>query len=363
MQNARNQQAGLGFALLSAATFGSSGTFATSLEDSGWSPAAAVTARIVIAALVLTAPALYVLRGKWALLLTTSRSTLPYGLIAVAACQLCYFNAVQRLSVGVALLLEYLGILLVVCWLWIRHGRRPRRLTVAGSVAAIFGLILILNLTGTQRLDLVGVLWGLGAAVGLAVYFVLSADTGNELPPIAFAWAGMVVGGVSLMILGAVRAVPLRIQTGPVQFLHYRTSWLVPVLGLSLIAAVVSYAVGIRAARLLGAKLASFVGLSEVLFAVLFAWLLLGQLPRNSQLLGGVFIVGGVALVRIDELRKDAAPETASDPVVTADPLFNNSEPLNNGEPLNGAPTTYQPVLPPQVLGPAPGAHPQPTRP
>ena len=50
------------------------------------------------------------------------------------------------------------------------------------------------------------------------------------------------------------------------------------------------------AARLLGAKLASFVGLTEVLFAVLFAWLLLGQLP-GGQLLGGLFIIAGVALV------------------------------------------------------------------
>ena len=62
-------------------------------------------------------------------------------------------------------------------------------------------------------------------------------------------------------------------------------SWLVPVLGLSVVAAAIAYVVGIGAARMLGAKLASFVGLTEVLFAVLFAWLLLGQLPTVIQLL------------------------------------------------------------------------------
>ena len=66
---------------------------------------------------------------------------------------------------------------------------------------------------------------------------------------------------------------------------------------------------GIAAARMLGAKLASFVGLTEVLFAVLFAWLLLGQLPTVMQLVGGVLIVAGVALVRIDELRTPDSPE------------------------------------------------------
>jgi drug/metabolite transporter (DMT)-like permease len=63
------------------------------------------------------------------------------------------------------------------------------------------------------------------------------------------------------------------------------------------------------AARSLGSKLASFVGLTEVLFAVLFAWLLLGQLPTVVQLIGGVLIVAGVALVRVDELRSEVLDE------------------------------------------------------
>jgi drug/metabolite transporter (DMT)-like permease len=63
---------------------------------------------------------------------------------------------------------------------------------------------------------------------------------------------------------------------------------------------------GIVAARALGSKVASFVSLTEVLFAVIWAWLLLGELPGTIQLLGGLLIVGGVVLVRLDELR--AAP-------------------------------------------------------
>ena len=50
------------------------------------------------------------------------------------------------------------------------------------------------------------------------------------------------------------------------------------------------------------------VGLSEVLFAILFTWLLIGQLPSPVQFLGGAFILGGVAMVRLDELRPSRAP-------------------------------------------------------
>ncbi len=301
-----NGGAGLSLAVLSAATFGTSGAFAASLIDAGWSPGAAVTARIVAAAGLLTGPALLTLRGRWSLLRRGFGMMVAYGLVAVAGCQLCYFNAVAHLSVGVALLLEYLGAVLVVGWLWLRHSQRPRWLTVLGAATAIGGLVLVLDLTGSHRLDPVGVLWGLAAAVGLAVYFLLSAALDEPLPPLVMAWGGMVVGAGALVGLDALGVLPMRAPRTDVTMLDQQVSWLVPVLGLSLVAAVVAYSAGIGAARLLGAKVASFVGLSEVLFAVFFAWLLLGQVPVAVQFAGGALIVLGIAAVRVDELRGHA---------------------------------------------------------
>ena len=120
--------AGLALAVLSAATFGTSGTFASALIRAGWSPAAAVIIRIAMSALILTVPALLQLHGRWGLLRRAAPRVAVYGLLAVAGCQLFYFNALQRIPVGVALLLEYLGAVLVVLWAWLRHGQRPRRL-------------------------------------------------------------------------------------------------------------------------------------------------------------------------------------------------------------------------------------------
>src|SRR3954469_3611376 len=119
---------GLGLAVLSAAMFGTSGVFADSLMATGWSPGAVVTLRVAIAAVLLTPPALLSLRGRWSrqkrgLLRTALPEVLAFGLVAVAGCQLFFFNAIRRLDVGVALLLEYGGILLVVAWTWLRHGQ------------------------------------------------------------------------------------------------------------------------------------------------------------------------------------------------------------------------------------------------
>ena len=305
--------AGLGLALLSAATFGTSGSFAASLLAAGWTPGSAVTARVLVAALVLSVPALLLLRGHGAALRRGLRTTVVYGVVAVAGCQLCYFFAVEHLSVAVALLLEYSGALLVVLWLWLRRGQRPRPLTVLGAAVCVGGLALVLDLAGAADVDLVGVLWGLGAATGLAVYFVLSAASEDPLPPLVTAWGGLVVGGVVLLAAGATGVLPFAAPRTDVVLAGVATSWLVPLLGLSLVAAVVAYVAGIVSARLLGAKVASFVGLTEVLFAVVFAWLLLDQVPAPVQLLGGALVVAGVALVRADELRGPAAATPAQD--------------------------------------------------
>ena len=250
-------------------------------------------------------PTALALRGRLDVLRRGRSVALLYGVFAVAGAQVFYFNAIQRLSVGVALMLEYLGVILVVGWMWLRHGRRPRQLTLLGSGFAVVGLALVLDLFGGARIDFVGVLWGLGAAVGLAVYFVLSARADDALPPVAMASIGMGVGAVALLLLGVTGVMPLAATFGTVELAGLQVGWLVPVLGLAVIAAAFAYVVGIVAARILGATLASFVGLTEVIFAVLFAWLMLDELPRTIQLIGGAFIVGGVALVRIDELRRD----------------------------------------------------------
>jgi drug/metabolite transporter (DMT)-like permease len=202
MAQRRAAGVGLGLALLSAATFSTSGSLARSLTEAGWSPEAAVAVRISLGALMLAVPAILSMRGRWAALRRNAGSVMVYGLIAVAGAQVFFFNAVQHLSVGVALLIEYLGTVLVVGWLWLRRGQTPRRLAVVGSVTALVGLVLVLNVIGGTRLDPVGVLWGLGAAVGLATYFLLSSRNTDGVPPVMVASAGMGVGAAALLGLG-----------------------------------------------------------------------------------------------------------------------------------------------------------------
>jgi len=293
-----------GFALLSAASFGLSGSLGTGLMNAGWSAAAAVTVRIGIAAAVLAVPTVLALRGRWSLLLRDLHIVLAYGVVAVAGCQLTYFNAVRHMDVAMALLIEYLAPVVVVLWLWVRRGHRPVRLTVAGGALALVGLVLVLNLLGGVHPSPVGVGWALLAMLGAAAYFMLSDVAAGEeesLPPIVLAASGLLVGAVVLGAAGAAGIVDFRTSTHSVAFGDHRVTFWLPLLGLGIITAAIAYVAGIVATRRLGARLASFVALFEVLFALVFAWLLLGQVPLPVQFAGAALVLGGVVLVKLGE--------------------------------------------------------------
>jgi drug/metabolite transporter (DMT)-like permease len=303
-------RAGLAFAVLAAASFGLSGALASGLLDAGWSPAALVLCRIGVGAAALSGPAVVALRGRWHLLRANAGFLLAFGLVAVAGCQFAYFNAIERLPVAVAILIEYAAPVAVVGWLWARHRQAPSRLTVTGAAVAIAGLLLVLDVFSVGSVDGIGVLWALGGMVGCAFFFVVSAGEDNGLPPVVLAAGGLVVGSVALGLAGALGLVEMTASSGDATYNGASVPWWLPVVALGVVTAAVSYVTGILASRALGARLASFVALLEVLFSVIFAWLLLGQLPGVVQLLGGVLLLGGVVVVRAGEPEATGAEAT-----------------------------------------------------
>lgn len=289
--------AGLLAALASAAAFGTSGPFSKALLESGWTAGSIVLLRVAAAAVLLLGPALLAVRGRWPLVRANLGAIGVFGLAAVAGCQVAYVNAIEHLPVGVALLLEYLAVVLVALWAWARTKIAPSGLTWLGMVAAVAGLVLVLDLSGAAAPAPVGVLWGLLAAVGLAAYFVTAAGTGG-LPPVALAAFGMVAGALALAVLGLLGLLPMSFSAAPVLVGGTALpSWLA-IAELAVVAAALAYLLGTTATRRLGPTVASFVGLTEVLFAVLFAWLLLGELPAPIQVAGGALIIAGVIAVK-----------------------------------------------------------------
>ncbi|MEU4014668.1 DMT family transporter [Microbacterium sp. NPDC028030] len=292
---------GMPLAIAAAFSFGMSGGWARGLIDAGWTPGAAVTARLCVAAVVLLVPTILALRGRWGLLRRNLGMILAYGLLAVAATQLFYFQAVAVMDVGIALLVEYTAPIAVLLWLWLRRGERPSRKSVIGAVIAFVGLVLMLDVVTGAEVNVPGILWALGAMVGAAAYFVLSAKADTGLPPIALAGSGLLLGAVALALAGAVGIPPIAWTTDDVSYRFGSVPWFVPVLAMGVIATALGYGLGIASTRMLGSRLASFVALAEVVAALLYGWLLLGQLPDLLQALGGVLVLVGVIVVKLGE--------------------------------------------------------------
>ena len=306
---ASRRLSGLGLAVLSAASFALSGPIAKGLIESGWTAGAAVTARILIAAAVLIVPALIALRARWHLLRRNAGVIAAYALIAVAGCQLAYFNAVDHMQVGVAILIEFTSPVAVIGWMWFRHGQRPSRLTVVGAALAIAGLMLVLDLISGADVDAIGVVWALGAMAGAAFYWIISADEDNGLPGIVLACGGLLLGGIALLIAGLVGIVPLATSRDDVLLAGTDLPWWMPMLTLGVVTAGLAYVLGIAATRRLGSRLAAFVGLTEAVTSVLFAWLLLDESPAPVQFAGGALILLGVIAVRLGEPATEHAVE------------------------------------------------------
>src|SRR5699024_11381637 len=106
--------------LASALAFGGSGVFARPLLDAGMDSLQVTWLRVAGAALLLLPLAVL----HWRVVLRRPMLLLAYGVFPMAGVQALYFSAVARIPVGIALLLEFLGPLLVL--LWVRVVRRTQ---------------------------------------------------------------------------------------------------------------------------------------------------------------------------------------------------------------------------------------------
>ena len=295
---------GIMLGLAAGLAFGAGGAIVKPLLESGWSPGAAVLFRISVAALLLVIPGLIALRFDLRPLWRAKWTVLVYSVVAVAGVQLAFYTAIARIPVSTALLIEYLAPVALVAFAWLRTRRTPQFVVLAGSVVAIAGLVLVIGPAGGD-LDPVGVVIAGIAMLGVAVYYVLGERSDTGVPPIALAAAGCVIGCLVLGAAALTGLVPFEAAFVDVEFFGGIAPWWVPVLVVGAISTAFAYVAGIQAIRLLGTRLSSFLGLSEVVFAAIVAWALLGEAIGLLQLIGGLLILGGIVLVRLERPSRD----------------------------------------------------------
>jgi len=300
---------GLGFAVFSAITFGGSGPFAKALIGAGFTPEQAAWLRILGAAALLI-PLVLIFRGTAGLRAARGswKALILYGVTGIAGCQTLFFIAASRLPVGVALMLEFSGPVLVVAWLKFGQKVAVPRSAALGVGIALIGLATVVEIWSGLRLDAVGLLAGLGAAACQATYFILIDKLTGAADPLVMTAAGSVVGAVLLTLISAPWGIPWHALVDTIAIGHRHAPGWVLATWLIVVSTVVAYLAGAAAIQRLSAAIAGAVAYVEVVAASIFALILLGETLSTNQIIGGVIVLAG-AFVAQSSVGKVASPE------------------------------------------------------
>lgn len=281
---------GIALILIASVCFGVSGALAKPLIDAGLTALQVTWIRIAGMTVVIVLAALPVLRrASGAPLL----GLLGFGLTAIAGVQAFYFMAVERLPVGIALLLEFTGPILVVAWIkWVRRTRLPRA-AVTGALLSLAGLAVVVEVWAGVQLDGLGLLFGAGAAACQAAYFLLGENLTDKVDLRILLASGFVVGSAVLTPLAAPWAMDWPVLAQQVTLGGADlAAWTVAA---ALIAStLLAYLFGLPAIRLLSAPVAGGLAYAEVVVAAVAAWLLLSEALTAAQMVGGCIVIAGV---------------------------------------------------------------------
>ncbi|MFI6087561.1 EamA family transporter [Streptomyces sp. NPDC051218] len=302
---------GLGLALGSAVAFGGSGVAAKPLIEAGLDPLHVVWLRVAGAALVM----LPVAWRHRALLRSRPALLLGFGLLAVAGVQACYFAAISRIPVGVALLVEYLAPALVLGWVRFVQRRPVTRAAAVGVVLAVGGLACVVEVWAGLSFDAVGLLLALGAACCQVGYFVLSdqgSDAGDAAPdPLGVIAYGLLIGAAVLTVVARPWGMDWSVLADSASMDGTAVPAWVLIGWIVLIATVVAYVTGVLSVRRLSPQVAGVVACLEAVIATVLAWVLLGEHLSAPQIIGGAVVLAGAFIAQSSTPAKPRQGPTA----------------------------------------------------
>ena len=277
--------------LLIALLMGSNHVAARMAFNHGVSVPTAVTVRSAVTALVVGA---LLLAQHVPLALTQrQRKVLPAIGVLIAVQSLCLYSAVARLPVALALLVFNSFPLTTALWARVLYQHRPERALLVAMPVILFGLALALDVLGAasglgaagqwQKIG-VGVAFALGASITFGLALVLTQHEAGGLDGRLRTFGTMAM--VALLAAGGALA------TGGFAWPDAPVGWW------SLALLTLLYGTGITILFTVLPRL-GVVGNSAIMnvepvFALILAWLVLGQAIAPVQVVGALLVVSAV---------------------------------------------------------------------
>lgn len=197
-----------------------------------------------------------------------------------------FFTALERLGAGPAITLQFVGILAVMVWTQVVKGIRVPAVAWLAGLVTVLGISLVVEAWIWERVDLVGIAAGVGAALFLAVYLLVVDHLGGHLHPLTISAYPM---GIAALLL-----LPLA-NWGPMDLPAPKWWWL---LALGVLGTALPALLEVIAVRYAGPGPVGMIILAQPVAGAVAAWFLLGQVLTGLQVLGIAVSLAGVLMVQ-----------------------------------------------------------------
>ena len=201
-----------------------------------------------------------------------------------------YFEAIHLTSVATALLLQYQAPVLVALYVFLVHRHRVSRRLVLSLVLTIAGCALVVRAydPAVIRLNLLGVLAGVGTAFAFAFYILSSRVALRSMR----SWTLVAYGYLAASLVWLPIVPPWRIVA-----VGFPPEIWWAFLAIASIGTVIPFGLFIGGLRFLPPTQASILAMLEPVIATVAAYLILGETLFPLQLLGGGLVLAGVVMV------------------------------------------------------------------
>lgn len=282
---------GYGSSLAAASLFAIGGVFAKGAFLGGIEPSELAELRILFGFVVfLAAVALFRRRDLW-----VARRDLPliafFGVFGLAGVQWAYYESIQRLPIGVALVIQYTGPLLLLAYARWRGLRVGDRLWLAGALTIVGSFLVV----GAYDADLLSLnLAGIPYAVLAMLIFVLYFLLAERILARYSVWTLLVYGFGSALAA----------------WMLLRPFWLLPwdlvaqpsngalLAGVIVFGTALPFALIFLSVSLIPAARTGLTSTAEPVVAAAAAWLFLSEALEIAQIAGGIVVLAGIAVAQ-----------------------------------------------------------------
>lgn len=225
-----------------------------------------------------------------------------FGACAVVLTQLLYLLALRRLKIGVALVLIFLGPLLVALWARFVGKRQVRpRFWVALGLSLV-GLVLVVRVWDRFSLDGLGVAFALCGAAAYALYVLYAEHAVGRRDPISLLCFGFFFACLVWTIAQPWWSLPWHVLATDVSLDGNLAGTNVPewalVAWVVVLGTVVPFILVVGALQHLPATRVAICGMLEPVIAAVVAYGWLDETLAPAQLLGGLLVLAAIGIAQ-----------------------------------------------------------------